>query len=89
MTRKINCGDEQATTSGRMTAFDKLPKGLRIALANSDHNWSGEQLLKARRSKRHHDKVGTIAQAAAFIRERDARKHRADAAAGLVCGGQR
>jgi hypothetical protein len=66
-----------------------LDDDLPFASLNSDHNWSGEQLLKARRSKRHHDKVGTIAQAAAFIRERDARKHRADAAADLVCGGQR
>ena len=74
---------------GSMSAFDRLPKALRRALAESDHNWNGEQLYRARKTKRYGDKIGTIKQAIEFIRAQDARKHNQDAAAGLVCGGQR
>lgn len=77
------------TQSGRMDIFDKLPKALRVALANSDHNWSGEQLYRARRKKLYQDKIGTIPQAIAFIREQDIKKHRADAEEGIICGNQR
>jgi hypothetical protein len=62
-----------------------LPKAVRQALANADHNWSGEQLYKERRAKKHQDRIGTIAKAVAFIRGTDVNKHREDAAAGLVC----
>lgn len=34
-------------TSGSMAVFDKLPKAVRKALAEADHNWSGEQLYTA------------------------------------------
>jgi hypothetical protein len=70
-----------------MDDFDKLPKALRAALANADHNWSGEQLYRAR--KRKHPKVRTIPMALAFLKEQDARKHNADAAEGLIMAGQR
>ena len=58
-----------------MFAFDRLPKALRVALANADHNWSGQQLLNARRKK--HPQVKTIAQAIAFIKAADAKMHNA------------
>lgn len=74
---------------GCMKAFDKLPKALRVCLANADQNWSGEQLYYARKAKRHADKIGTIALAIAYIASQDKRKHDADAAAGLILGGQR
>ena len=90
MTGNSNTADGfGGTTPASMAAFDRLPKALRRALADADHNWSGEQLYKARRAKRHQDQIGTITQAVAFIRAQDARKHNADADAGLVCGGQR
>lgn len=78
-------------TSGCMLQFDKLPKALRQALASADRNWSGEQLNRVRRSKRHahHYKVATIPLAVAFIASQDKTRHDADAAAGLICGGQR
>lgn len=80
-----------ATQSGCMHAFDKLPKSLRVALANADHNWSGEQLYHARKNKAHpgNAKVRTIALSLAFLKQQDARKHNADAANGLIMGGQR
>lgn len=76
---------------GSMAAFDKLPKALRVALANADHNWSGEQLnsVRRRRSHPHHYRVATIPLAVAFLKSQDVKKHNADAAAGLVMGGQR
>ena len=75
----------------RMSEFDKLPKALREALANADHNWSGEQLNRVRRNRRHphNHKVRTIPDAVAFIKQQDAAKHRADADAGLIMPGQR
>lgn len=72
---------------GSMSDFDKLPKALRAALANADHNWSGEQLYRAR--KRKHPQVRTIPQALAFLKAADVKKHNEDAAAGLIMGGQR
>jgi hypothetical protein len=89
MPRNSNCGGDDNVTSGSMRAFDRLPKAIRQALANADHNWSGQQLYKARRAKKNQDRIGTVAQTAAFIREVDADKHRKDAAVGLVCPGQR
>jgi hypothetical protein len=83
-----NNGEHDRLQPGRMSQFDKLPKALRVALANADHNWSGEQLLKARRSKRY-EQVRTIPDAIAFIKQQDARKHREDAERGLVCPDQR
>lgn len=44
-----NCGNFAGpnVTSGSMAVFDKLPKAVRAALADADHNWSGEQLYTA------------------------------------------
>jgi Family of unknown function (DUF6525) len=84
-----NCGPSDRLTGGSMKAFDGLPKAIRQALANADHNWSGQQIARVRRAKRFQDKVGTVAQTVATIREQDIAKHRKDAEAGLVCGGQR
>src|SRR5262245_32380841 len=71
-----------------MDAFDQLPKALREALANSDHNWSASQALsalrkpKAKRIGRPYENAQTLA---AYITTKDKAKHDADAAAGLVC----
>lgn len=91
MNRNVNLTDGHGTTSGRMSEFDKLPKAARLALANADHNWSGEQLLRVSRSKRHpgHHKVRTAALMVSFIREQDVKRHNVDAADGIVMGGQR
>ena len=79
------------TLSGSMSEYDKLPKALRVALANADHNWSGEQLQHVRRKRSHpyHYKVATIPLALAFLQSQDKEKHERDAAEGLVMGGQR
>ncbi|MCP3400389.1 DUF6525 family protein [Bradyrhizobium sp. CCGB20] len=48
--RKNNANTNTAgvgLTSGCMHTFDKLPKAVRRALAEADHNWSGEQLYTA------------------------------------------
>lgn len=71
-----------ADRAENMAAFDKLPRALRQALAESDHNWSAACLLRARRAK--HPAVHKLADAAAFIKTQDAAKHAADAAAGRV-----
>jgi hypothetical protein len=75
------------TTSGSMEAFDRLPKALRSALANADHNWSGEQLLRARRRK--HPSVRTISDTLAFLKAQDKRMHEELAAQGLIPADQR
>lgn len=76
---------------GCMFEFDKLPKALRVALANADHNWNGEQLqaVRRKRSHPHHHKVNTIPKALAFLQESDKRKHDQDATEGLIMPGQR
>lgn len=71
-----------------MEAFDLLPKAVRQALANSDHNWSAAQLyFEHKRRKR--PECRTAAACVAFLTDQDKRKHEADADRGLVCGGQR
>lgn len=77
------------TVSGKMSEYDKLPKAARVALQFADHNWSGEQLLKAYRRK--HPQVRTAALCVAFIKQQDAAKHQADAANpdNAIMGGQR
>jgi hypothetical protein len=91
MSYRNNNGSNACGVDGAMSEFDKLPKALRVALANADHNWSGEQLHRVRRKRSHpHNyKVRTIPLALAFLKEQDARKHNADADAGLILGGQR
>lgn len=86
MTIRNNSGDD-AKTRGRMSGFDALPKALRVALANADHNWSGDQLNAHRR--KHGAKAWPIARCVAFITANDKSKHDHDAARGLVMGGQR
>ena len=76
-----------ATTSGRMSEFDKLPKALRQALANADHNYSGEQIHRERRKRG--AKALSIAKVIELIAANDKRQHDKDAELGLVCGGQR
>lgn len=61
-----------------MHVFDKLPRGMREALANADHNWSGEQLYQHYRKR--NPKVRTTALAIGFIRNEDAKKHASDTA---------
>jgi hypothetical protein len=60
-----------------MLVFDKLPKGMREALANADHNWSGEQLYRHYRKR--NPLVRTTALAVAFLAQQDAKRHNADA----------
>jgi TRAP-type mannitol/chloroaromatic compound transport system substrate-binding protein len=82
-TRKLN----------NMEAFDRLPKAIRQALANSDHNWSGAQMLHTYRAKRPKLYAGKVIKGVAavvdVIAQGDKHKHEADAARGLVCPGQR
>ena len=75
------------TTSGRMSEFDKLPKALRVALANADHNYSGEQIHRERRKQG--AKALSIARVIELITMNDKRQHDKDAALGIVMGGQR
>lgn len=78
-----------------MGAFDKLPKALRQALANSDHNWSAHMVRECRRKKRvvthngYRFSFETTADAVQALRYQDEMKHRKDAADGWVCPGQR
>lgn len=88
MNRGNNDGTTPVYAGDNMGAFDKLPKAVRVALANADHNWSGAQVLKEMR-KRKNKRVPNAAGFADFIREHDANKHKRDADAGLVCPGQR
>jgi hypothetical protein len=84
-----NSNTQGATISGRMSDYDKLPKAARLALQQSDHNWSGEQLY--RQYKRKHAQVRTAALCALFIVASDAKKHREDSAdpANSIMPGQR
>jgi hypothetical protein len=61
-----------------MAVYDKLPKGMRQALQDADHNWSGEQLYRAYKAK--HPKVKTVVLAVAFLKEEDRKKHVRDTA---------
>jgi collagenase-like PrtC family protease len=72
-------------TDGAMDVFDRLPKALRKVLAEADHNWSGEQLYRAR--KRKHPAVHKLADAIAYIHAADKKAH--DAAECGVMPGQR
>ena len=91
-----NCGDDGKVMHGdNMGAFDQLPKALRQALANADHNWSARMVLQLRRRKAT-NRIGgmpvsfeTTAGAIAALHISDTHKHRKDAAAGIVCGDQR
>jgi hypothetical protein len=65
-----------------MEAFDRLPKALREALRNADHNWAGAQCLGLVRK---HKTAGVIA----ILKTQDKAKHERDAAQGLICPGQR
>jgi hypothetical protein len=62
-----------------MSAFDKLPRALREALANADHNWSAAQLYRERRKPKakRHAQLATNESTLAFLIEQDARKHNA------------
>jgi Family of unknown function (DUF6525) len=71
-----NNGSHVGVTSGSMEDFDKLPKALRAALRDADHNWSGEQLYHAH--KRRHPKVRTVKLALDYLKQQDARKHASD-----------
>jgi hypothetical protein len=82
-----NLGSNGPTIMGRMSDFDKLPKAAREALRYADHNWSGTQLLRVYRRKQHG--IRTAADCARVIRDHDARVHRRDAEAGIVCPDQR
>jgi hypothetical protein len=70
-----------------MDDYDKLPKVLRQALANSDHNWSGGQCLTELRKPKakRREQFATAERAAQFIAEADAKKHAVDASRGIVC----
>lgn len=69
-----------------MKAFDRLPKGAREALRNSDHNWSAGQVAQAYRK---HPKCKTVAAIVTTIKENDKKLHDALAAEGLIMPGQR
>jgi hypothetical protein len=74
-----------------MSDYDKLPRAVRAALADADHNWSGTQALREMRKPKAKRRAQCMNAAAmvATIREADAKQHRQDAERGIVCGGQR
>lgn len=85
-----NAGDGakyRASLEANMDAYDRLPKALREALQNSDHNWSAAQVRRetCKRKANRKPQLATTAAAVAFIRQQDNAKHRIDAMAGLVC----
>jgi hypothetical protein len=57
-----------------MATFDKLPKAVRAALAEADHNWSGEQLYTAWK-RRKVPGLRNSADMVKVIRENDAKVH--------------
>jgi Family of unknown function (DUF6525) len=61
----------RAGLASNMSAFDQLPKLLRQALAQSDHNWSARQILRWLRGKK-----ATTAVIIAKIKKEDADKNR-------------
>jgi hypothetical protein len=69
-----------------MEAFDKLPRVLRQALANSDHNWSAAQALAELRKPKAKRRAQCASASifAAEITAMDARKHARDAQEGIV-----
>jgi hypothetical protein len=75
-----------ADVYSNMAAFDRLPKAVRQALANSDHNWSARQALVElkRPRKRRKAQCMNATALAEFIRQSDKAKHERDAAAGIV-----
>lgn len=79
-----------ADNASNMAAYDQLPKAVRRALANSDHNWSARQCLRALRGKGRDARgakakgANTAKGLAAFIQQNDASKHARDAAEGIV-----
>jgi hypothetical protein len=87
--RNHNGGENMPVTSGRMDMdiYDKLPKAVRKALQEADHNWSGEQLYRAWKRRQHG--LRTAEDCVRFIRVQDAKVHRRDAEAGIVCPDQR
>jgi hypothetical protein len=91
MTRNGNYNGSGTVSPGSMDAFDKLPKSLRVVLANCDHNWNGEQLQRVRSNRKHasYHKVRTVTLCIAFLRASDKAKHETDAALGLIMPGQR
>lgn len=74
---------------GDMDSYDRLPKAVRQALANSDHNWSGSQVYYERHRRVRKPQMRNAKAIVEFIKLADIKKHNQDAEAGLVCGGQR
>jgi hypothetical protein len=74
---------------GNMDAFDRLPKAVREALRNSDHNWSAAQCLSELRKPKARRRIADAQALVAFVTEQDRKAHERGAAAGLVCPGQR
>ena len=86
-----NGSDVGPLVIGRMSDFDKLPKVVREALRNSDHNWSGTSCLEVLRKRKVNRPPGANSPKALaeFIRNQDRIVHKRDAKRGIVCGGQR
>lgn len=61
-------------TGGCMATFDKLPKAVRMALAEADHNWSGAQLYTAWK-RRKVPGLRNSEDMIRVIRENDAKLH--------------
>jgi hypothetical protein len=82
--RKAKLSDDM--TRINMEAFDKLPRVLRQALANSDHNWSAAQALAELRKPKAKRRAQCASASifAAEITAMDARKHARDAQEGIV-----
>lgn len=79
-------GNSESMLHINMDAFDKLPKVMREALANSHHNWSAAQAraeLRKPKAKRR-AQCANAARFASEIAAMDARKHVRDAQDGIV-----
>ena len=88
---QVNSNNLGPMTASRMADFDKLPRAVRAALREADHNWSGTQILRALRKRKANrpEKARDAKTLLQTIRDQDRFVHNRDAAAGIVCGGQR
>jgi hypothetical protein len=75
-----------------MSDFDKLRRALRECLRYADHNWSGTNMLRARRNPKKHPQVAKLSDAIEFVRQAGpsseaAHVHRGPGRRGVAGGG--
>jgi hypothetical protein len=81
----------QSSLHSNMNAFDQLPRAMREALANADHNWSARHCLTELRKPfyRRRSEFRNAQAGVEFIKMQDKAKHMHDAANGEILEGQR